>query len=142
MTEVSGGNRPTWETEPNSNLEKTLTLALSQRERELTEVLGADTPTWETEPNSNLEKNLTLALSQRERGLTEVSGGNRPTWETESNTNSEKLENRLPLPRERAGVRGCGSSHAATLKPKAKRSEPALQRDKAATPARAACSFL
>jgi len=72
---VLGADTPTWETEPNSNLEKTPTLALSQRERELTEVLGGNTPTWEIEPNSNLEKTLTLPLSQRERGLTEVSGG-------------------------------------------------------------------
>ncbi|GLH46004.1 hypothetical protein RS3R6_49550 [Pseudomonas atacamensis] len=31
---------------------------------------------------------------------------NPPTWNTESNADFEKPENRPPLPRERAGVRG------------------------------------
>ncbi len=49
---------------------------------------------------------LTLALSQRERELTEVFGRNTPTCDTESNAGFEHHTNRLPLPRERAGVRG------------------------------------
>jgi hypothetical protein len=49
---------------------------------------------------------LTLTLSRRERGLTEAFGRNTPTCDTESNADSEKPANRLPLPRERAGVRG------------------------------------
>ena len=49
---------------------------------------------------------LTLTLSRRERGLTEVFGRVTPTCDTESNSDFEKPKNRLPLPRERAGVRG------------------------------------
>jgi len=52
------------------------------------------------------QKPLTLALSRRERGLTEVFRRNTPTCDIESNADSEKPANRLPLPRERAGVRG------------------------------------
>jgi hypothetical protein len=49
---------------------------------------------------------LTLALSRRERGLIVVFGRATPTCDTALNSDSEKLTNRLPLPRERAGVRG------------------------------------
>jgi len=52
------------------------------------------------------QKPLTLALSQRERGLIAVFGRGTPTCDTESNSDFEKPKNRLPLPRERAGVRG------------------------------------
>jgi hypothetical protein len=55
-----------------------------------------------------LEKPLTLALSQRERGLIEVFIQDTPTWDIESNSRFEKLKYQLPLPRERAGVRGKG----------------------------------
>ncbi len=66
---------------------------------------------------------LTLALSQRERELTEVFGRNTPTCDTESNAGFEHLTNRLPLPRERAGVRGestenlkpCDASNHSTM---------------------------
>ena len=49
---------------------------------------------------------LTLALSRRERGLTVVFGRVTPTCDTALNSDFEKPTNRLPLPRERAGVRG------------------------------------
>jgi len=49
---------------------------------------------------------LTLTLSQRERGLIEVFGRATPACNTALNSDHEKPENRLPLPRERAGVRG------------------------------------
>jgi hypothetical protein len=52
------------------------------------------------------QKPLTLALSQRERGLTVVFGEGTPTCDTALNSDLEKPTNRLPLPRERAGVRG------------------------------------
>ncbi len=66
---------------------------------------------------------LTLALSQRERELTEVFGRNTPTCDTESNAGFEHHTNRLPLPRERAGVRGestenlkpCDASNHSTM---------------------------
>jgi hypothetical protein len=87
----------------------TLTLALSQRERGLIVVFGRATPTCDTALNSGFEtdqKPLTLALSRRERGLIVVFGRATPTCDTALNSDSEKLTNRLPLPRERAGVRG------------------------------------
>jgi hypothetical protein len=56
--------------------------------------------------SNNQKQTLTLALSQRERGLTGVFGRGTPTWDTELNSSFEKPKNRLPLPRERAGVRG------------------------------------
>jgi hypothetical protein len=56
---------------------------------------------------------LTLALSRRERGLIELFGRGTPTCDTASNAHFEKPKNRLPLPRERAGVRG-----ESTTKPK------------------------
>jgi hypothetical protein len=86
-----------------------LTLALSQRERGLTEVFWRATPTCNIESNSDFEtdqKPLTLALSRRERELIEVFGRATPTCNPESNSDFEKPTNRLPLPRERAGVRG------------------------------------
>jgi len=66
---------------------------------------------------------LTLALSRRERVLTELFGRSAPTCNTESNADSERPTNRLPLPRERAGVRGestedlkpCGASNHSTM---------------------------
>jgi hypothetical protein len=70
-----------WLFDTNLNSQKpTLTLALSQRERELTVVFGRATPTCDTESSSGFEtdqKRLTLALpkrrtARRERGLTEV----------------------------------------------------------------------
>jgi len=48
---------------------------------------------------------LTLALSQRERGLIAVFGRGTPTCNSALNSGFEKPTNRLPLPRERAGVR-------------------------------------
>jgi hypothetical protein len=87
----------------------TLTLALSRRERGLIVVFGRATPTCDTALNSGFEtdqKPLTLALSRRERELTEVFGIGTPTCDTELNSDFEKHTNRLPLPRERAGVRG------------------------------------
>ena len=63
------------------------------------------------------QKPLTLALSRRERGLTEVFGQGTPTCDTASNTAFEKPKNRLPLPRERAGVRGESNTR---LKPSAR----------------------
>ncbi|VVN12193.1 hypothetical protein PS619_03881 [Pseudomonas fluorescens] len=51
-------------------------------------------------------KPLTLALSRRERGLTAWTGGDTPTCDSALNSDFEKPTNRLPLPRERAGVRG------------------------------------
>jgi len=60
-------------------------------------------PKQDQEPD---QKPLTLALSRRERELTEVFGRATPTCDTESNSSFEKPTNRLPLPRERAGVRG------------------------------------
>ncbi len=58
-----------------------------------------------------------------ERGLTEVFGRNTPTCDTESNAGFEHRKNRLPLPRERAGVRGestenlkpCDASNHSTM---------------------------
>jgi hypothetical protein len=55
---------------------------------------------------NNQKQTLTLALSRRERGLTGVFGRVTPTWDTELDSSFEKPKNRLPLPRERAGVRG------------------------------------
>ncbi|SDS95020.1 hypothetical protein SAMN05216579_2066 [Pseudomonas granadensis] len=60
------------------------------------------------------QKPLTLALSRRERGLTVGDGRATPTCNTESNASLEANQNRLPLPRERAGVRG---ESTANLKP-------------------------
>jgi hypothetical protein len=60
-------------------------------------------PKQDQEPD---QEPLTLALSQRERGLIEVFGKASPTCDTASNLDSEKPTNWLPLPRERAGVRG------------------------------------
>ncbi|AZZ77089.1 hypothetical protein CCX46_18715 [Pseudomonas sp. RU47] len=54
---------------------------------------------------------LTLALSRRERELTVVFGRATPTCDTELNSDFEKLTNRLPLPRERAGVRGSNNAN-------------------------------
>jgi len=99
-----------WLFDTNLNSQKpTLTLALSQRERGLIGVFGRATPTCDTVLNSGFEtdqKPLTLALSRRERGLIVVFGRATPTCDTALNSDSEKLTNRLPLPRERAGVRG------------------------------------
>ncbi len=96
-----------------------LTLTLSQRERGLIAWNGRDTPTCDTELNSDSEtdqKPLTLALSPRERGLIAVFGRGTPTCNSALNSGFEKPKNRLPLPRERAGVRGEN-----TTKTKAKR---------------------
>jgi len=60
------------------------------------------------------QKPLTLALSRRERGLIVVDARVTPTWDTESYPKFEKPTNMLPLPRERAGVRG---SHTKNPKP-------------------------
>jgi hypothetical protein len=57
------------------------------------------------------QKPLTLALSRRERGLIELFGRGTPTCDTALNSDSEKLTNRLPLPRERAGVRGSNNAN-------------------------------
>jgi hypothetical protein len=99
-----------WLFDTNLNSQKpTLTLALSQRERELTGVFGRATPTCDTVLNPDSEtdqKPLTLALSRRERGLTELFGRTTPTCDTALNSSLEKTTNRPPLPRERAGVRG------------------------------------
>jgi hypothetical protein len=57
------------------------------------------------------QKPLTLALSRRERELTVVDVRDTPTRDTESNSGFEHSPNRLPLLRERAGVRGIDSGH-------------------------------
>jgi hypothetical protein len=49
--------------------------------------------------------------SRRERELIVVFGGDTPTCDTALNSDSEKLTNRLPLPRERAGVRGSNNAN-------------------------------
>ena len=59
----------------------------------------------EQKPEQN-QKPLTLALSRREREPTVVDVGDTLTWDIELNAQFEKHENRPPLPRERAGVRG------------------------------------
>ena len=59
---------------------------------------------------NQIKSPLTLALSRRERELIEVFGSAMPTWDTESNSGFEKPTNRLPLPRERAGVRGSSNT--------------------------------
>jgi hypothetical protein len=124
LTVVFGRYAPTCNTEPNSDFEalkqEPLTLALpkrrtARRERELTVVFGRYTPTCNTEPNSDFEalkqEPLTLALpkrrtARRERELTVVFGRYTPTCDTPLNSDFEMPKNRLPLPRERAGVRG------------------------------------
>jgi len=69
------------------------------------------------------QKPLTLALSPRERGLTEVDVRDTQTRDIELNPAIEKHTDRLPLPRERAGVRGesktnpkpCDASNHSTM---------------------------
>ena len=65
-------------------------------------------PKQDQEPD---QEPLTLALSRRERELTVVFGRTTPTCDTELNSDFEKLTNRLPLPRERAGVRGSNNAN-------------------------------
>jgi len=67
------------------------------------------------------QKPLTLALSRRERGLIVVFGRATPTCDAALNSDVEKLTNRLPLPRERAGVRGESTTNP---KPTTPRSSP------------------
>ncbi|SDT43913.1 hypothetical protein SAMN05216496_4601 [Pseudomonas sp. Z003-0.4C(8344-21)] len=62
-------------------------------------------PDQDQKPEQN-QKPLTLALSRREREPTVVDVGDTLTWDIELNAQFEKHENRPPLPRERAGVRG------------------------------------
>ncbi|CAI8836757.1 hypothetical protein EMIT0P265_20419 [Pseudomonas zeae] len=74
------------------------------------EVIGI----WVSCKQKQNQEPLTLALSRRERGLTEVFGRSAPMCDTESNARFKTNRNRLPLPRERAGVRG---SHLTKPKP-------------------------
>ncbi len=59
---------------------------------------------------------LTLALFRRESELIEVFGGGTPICDTVLNSDSERLTNRLPLLRERAGVRGKSTTNLGTCK--------------------------